>query len=290
MNKLATAEWASFVNAVLDETDEIARRYFKNHGQVATKADTSPVTEADRQIEQLIRRRIEAAYPDHSIIGEEQAAKKTASPYCWVIDPIDGTKAFIAGKPTFTTLIGLLYEGVPSYGIAAQPISKQRWSAVEAYQPEVPLPLWGRLGEGLDSVNRSSHAPTPTPTPVARVSDALPLRGVEFRGLNIATTSDGYFSALQLRALEQMTEQGTTITHGGDAYAYMMLTEGKGDAVFDVSFQPHDIIPLLPILQQAGLWVGFFENGQPTDKVSNNVVVSRNPELGHELREQLLGL
>ena len=256
MTEVPPEQFQAFVASVFNETDSIAKRYFNNHGDVDAKQDASPVNVADRVIEQLIREHIERAYPEHSIMGEEQADKQTASPHCWVIDPIDGTKAFIAGVPTFTTMIGLMHDDVPIYGAISQPIERRRWLSCEKYQPAAPI---GDLAEaGLAE-------------------------------LVCATTSDGYFSDKQLKALEHMEQQGAVIHHGGDAYAYMMLAEGKFDIVFDVGFQPYDVIPMLPILQEAGMWVGFFEDAKPSMRITNNVVVARSPDAGRAVLGLLLG-
>ena len=132
MSRLSQEElktYGAFASRLLDGAAEISLRYFGNHGAVDTKSDDSIVTIADREIEAFIRSQIEVAYPDHGIIGEEQGEKETDSAYQWIIDPIDGTKAFAAGYPTFCTLIGLLMDGEPVLGAVDQPVLKRRWAS-----------------------------------------------------------------------------------------------------------------------------------------------------------------
>ncbi|MCZ6482912.1 MAG: histidinol phosphate phosphatase, partial [Alphaproteobacteria bacterium] len=95
----------------------IIRRYFRTPVAVETKADTSPVTAADREAEAAMRERIETAYPDHGVIGEEFGPVRADAEFVWVLDPIDGTKSFISGKPLFGTLIGLVHDGAPILGV-----------------------------------------------------------------------------------------------------------------------------------------------------------------------------
>ena len=95
--------------------------YYENQIAFEAKADASPVTAADRECEAAIRRLIEARFPDHGIYGEEYGAKNTGADFVWVLDPIDGTNAFITGKPLFGTLIGLLKNGAPHLGVMDNP-------------------------------------------------------------------------------------------------------------------------------------------------------------------------
>ncbi len=112
-----------------DAAGEILRRAFRTDMAVENKADASPVTQADREVEAALRQLIEAAYPEHGIIGEEFGNVARAS-LQWVLDPIDGTQAFIAGQPTFTTLIALAKDGIPILGLIDQPMAKERWLGI----------------------------------------------------------------------------------------------------------------------------------------------------------------
>ena len=108
---------------------DIARSYFrKSKIGISCKNAKYLVTEADLKIENAIRKYLNTKYPDHSILGEEYGISSKKSDYLWVIDPIDGTTSFICGKPTFCTLIALLYKNKPILGLIDQPITQERWT------------------------------------------------------------------------------------------------------------------------------------------------------------------
>ena len=102
---------AAFAQELADSARTISLKYFRTNLTPYTKVDTSPVTIADRETETLLRERIDKNFPEHGILGEEFGAVRAESEYVWVLDPIDGTKSFVSGKPLFGTLIGLLYRG-----------------------------------------------------------------------------------------------------------------------------------------------------------------------------------
>src|SRR5690606_1647021 len=105
----------------------VTRQYFRTAVPRELKADNSPVTLADQETEQVLREMIREYYPQHGIHGEEWGIENADAALRWVVDPIDGTKAFLAGVPTFVTLIALCYEGVPVLGIIDQPILQETW-------------------------------------------------------------------------------------------------------------------------------------------------------------------
>ena len=124
-------ELISFANYLADEVEPIIKKYFRTRLAVDNKEDESPVTIADKKTELKIRDLIEKKYPDHGILGEEFEDKNINSEYLWVIDPIDGTRSFIAGHKDFGTLIALLYNKKPIIGIINCPIHNERWVGVE---------------------------------------------------------------------------------------------------------------------------------------------------------------
>lgn len=138
---MSTAELRDFASELADAAAEVIKPFFRSKLLVDTKADESPVTQADRAAEQAMRKLISQRYPYHEILGEEFGLSQEVRPkdesqsgYRWVLDPIDGTRAFITGKPTFGTLIALLHNGVPIIGIINQPISKEQWIGVAGEQ------------------------------------------------------------------------------------------------------------------------------------------------------------
>ena len=109
---------AAFADELAEAARAVTTKYFRTDVDADVKADASPVTIADQETEALIRQKIEATYPDHGIYGEEYGAVRTNAEFVWVLDPIDGTKSFITGKPMFGTLIGLLHAGRPVVGVS----------------------------------------------------------------------------------------------------------------------------------------------------------------------------
>ncbi len=110
-----------------DAAGVVARRYFRQPVDVEAKADQSPVTVADREAEAVMRELIEAEFPDHGIAGEEHGDVRTDAEYVWHLDPIDGTRSFISGKPVFGILVGLAHHGRPLLGVIDQPVNGERW-------------------------------------------------------------------------------------------------------------------------------------------------------------------
>jgi inositol-phosphate phosphatase/L-galactose 1-phosphate phosphatase/histidinol-phosphatase len=123
-------EFVALAERMADAAGAVARRYFRTPIAVDTKPDHSPVTIADRESEAAMRTLIAQDAPGHGIYGEEMGKADIDAEWVWVLDPIDGTKAFITGKPSFGTLIALLHRGTPVLGIIDQPIIGERWLGV----------------------------------------------------------------------------------------------------------------------------------------------------------------
>jgi histidinol phosphatase-like enzyme (inositol monophosphatase family) len=188
------------------------------------KADASPVTEADRGAEEAMRRILQAEVPRDGIAGEEFGYADGASGRQWVLDPIDGTTAFLAGRPIFGTLIALLVEGWPVLGVIDQPILRERWLGV-AGQPTTL--------NGAPVVTR--------PCPV--LSEAT-----------LATTGAHYFGdhdAEHFMALAARTDHKRMVM-GGDCYNYAMLATGQVDVVCESNLKLHDWAALVPVVEGAG--------------------------------------
>jgi fructose-1,6-bisphosphatase/inositol monophosphatase family enzyme len=125
----------SFACETADHARSITRRYFRQPLEVQRKADFSPVTQADRECELMIRQRIKQAYPTHGILGEEHGREGIENDFVWVLDPIDGTKSFISGNPLFGTMICLLHRWQPVLSIVDIPMLDERWTAVSSRAP-----------------------------------------------------------------------------------------------------------------------------------------------------------
>lgn len=240
---LATAHVAA------DAAGEILREYFGAKIEAESKADSSPVTRADREVEMAVHNILRNAFPEHGIIGEEFGVVNPDSEFQWVIDPIDGTKAFIAGKPTFTTLIALCYQDIPLLGIIDQAIKRERWAAAK---PFTPAPA------------RNSQTP--------------------FR---LATTSMDYFTQPQKMAFEKLRAQTSRITLNEDAYSYAMIAEGKMDVVIDAGMKPYDYLALVPIIEAAGGAISDWGSKPLTLQSQGDVVACANPALHSVILKEL---
>ena len=143
------------------EAGALARSYF-NRVPATRKADYSPVTQADLEIEQLLRERISARYPDHGIIGEEQGSGAVDQEFVWCLDPIDGTAAFVAGLPTWCVSIGLLRNGEPYLGVILLPLLDDcYWAHAHgaAFRNDQPIQVTTKKHiDGNDWMGVSSYA------------------------------------------------------------------------------------------------------------------------------------
>lgn len=196
-----------------------------------------PVTAADRAAEQVMRKLIKEHFPEHGIIGEEFANERADASCVWALDPIDGTKSFIAGMPAWGTLIGLLKDGVPVYGMMHQPFIRERFfgnGATAHYQ--------GPAGE------RRLLA-----RDCGRIEDAI-----------LFTTSPLLMSDDDRTAFGEVEQRVRLSRYGGDCYAYCMVAAGLVDLVIETGLQDHDVIALIPVIEGAGGIVTNWEGGPAT--------------------------
>lgn len=200
----------------------VTRRYFRAPIDIETKSDLTPVTIADREAEQVMRVLLEKARPSDGIIGEEFGAVRPEAPWQWVLDPIDGTKSFIAGRAIFGTLIALLKDGVPVLGIIDQPIVGDRWLGV-------------------------SGRPT--------LFNGAPVRTRECTTLAsalLATTSPEMFSGPEATAFESFRSGAAATLYGGDCINYGLLASGYIDLVIEANLKVYDYAALVPVIEGAG--------------------------------------
>lgn len=210
--------------SLADAAGKAIRPLFRSGIGVDDKADASPVTEADRAAEAAMRKLIEAESPRDGIIGEEYGEERTDASRVWVLDPIDGTTSFIAGRPIFGTLIALVQDGWPVLGVIDQPISGERWI--------------GQIGKP------TTFNGQPTKTRPARALDQMVL----------ATTSPHLFdehSAEHFVALAAKVAHRRLI-YGGDCYNYGLLASGHVDLVVESGLKLHDFAALVPVVEGAG--------------------------------------
>lgn len=232
-----------------DEAREIIKRYFRTRPAVDAKADASPVTIADREVERMMRERIEAAFPDHGIKGEEYGHRHPEAAWCWHLDPIDGTKSFLSGSLCFGSQIGLSFAGRPLLGLIDQPITGERWLAG-----------------------------SPRPTEL----NARPIRTSACRepATAILYTSDpACFEAPQWPGFERLRQAVGLTRYSHDCYAAGLLALGQVDLLVEANIYPYDIAAQIPVIEGAGGVVTDW-HGQPVDLEGRvSILAAANAEL-----------
>ena len=237
-----------------DAAGAVARRYFRTPMEVERKADESPVTRADREAEAAMRALIAAAYPEHGIIGEEHPDVRRGADYLWVLDPIDGTKAFISGKPSFGVLVALLHGGVPVLGVIDQPVTRERWV-------------------GIDGAGASLNGAATRTRPCAGVARAM-----------LYATSPEMFQGAHAAAFARVRDAAQFTRYGADCYAYGLLASGYVDLVVEASLRVHDYCALVPVIRNAGGIMSDWD-GQALGLESDGRVIAAGD--GHTYREAL---
>jgi inositol-phosphate phosphatase / L-galactose 1-phosphate phosphatase / histidinol-phosphatase len=219
----AAGDLLPFAGRLADVAGEVIRRYYRMPVAVESKPDASPVTIADREAELAMREVIRARYPEHGIEGEEFGAEREDAELVWHLDPIDGTKSFIIGRPLFGTLIGLSHRGRPLLGLVDQCISGERWIGV--------------MGGGT-SWNGEAVRVRPCPN----LGDAV-----------LGTTSPLMFAAgVEQAAFTRVQEAVRYPLFGGDCYTYGLLAMGFVDLVIETDLDAHDFMALVPVVEGAG--------------------------------------
>lgn len=224
----AMTEFEAFALELSRIAASVALPYFRAEFEQVNKGEQGtfdPVTEADRAAERAIRARINERYPEHGIIGEEYGNERDDADYVWILDPIDGTRAFISGLPVWTTLVSLRHEGTPIIGAIGQP-----------YIGEIFL--GGPSGARL--FNRDGERPLQTRKGVA-LSQALS-----------ATTDPDIFQGEDRAAWERIKASVRLARYGCDAYAYAMVADGRLDLVVESELKVWDWSALMPVVTAAG--------------------------------------
>jgi myo-inositol-1(or 4)-monophosphatase len=217
-----------------------------------------PVTEADRASEAVMRSRIKTTFPDHGIIGEEFGSEKPDAEFVWVLDPIDGTKAFISGLPLWGTLIGLTRNGHPAFGMMNQPYTKERF-----------------FGDGGAATLRTPAGDRPLKTRVcASLAEAT-----------LSCTSTTMFNAKELKSFQKVEKAARLTRFGYDCYAFCMVAAGFIDLVIESNLKPYDIVALIPIIEGAGGIVTTWDGGSP---VNGGAIIAAGDKRTHAAAMELL--
>ncbi len=254
----ALREFARFAETLADAARPCTLTRFRTRNDVENKSahGFDPVTEADRAAETALRALIGETYPDHGVEGEEWPDKPGRSPWTWLLDPIDGTRAYIIGAPTWTTLIGLAYEGRPVLGVIDQPFTDERWLgfADQAWRTH--------RGERRRLAVR----------PCARLSDAV----------MAATDPFAMFNPAEMGGFRLLQDAARLSRFGLDAYGYALLAEGGVDLVVEAGLKPFDICALVPIIEAAGGRVSDWSGRREPAWRGGRIIAAGDPRVHEE--------
>ncbi len=247
----------NFATELAWNAGRVTLRHFQTDIVAEIKSDNSPVTIADRESERLMRQMIEARYPHHSILGEEEGETRPGASFRWILDPIDGTKSFVAGVPMYAVLVGLERDGIPVVGAVAIPPLGEMLSAAQ--------------GEGCLWNGRVARV-----SQTARLSDAV-----------LSTTDVMHMTEYgRGDAFARLSGRARMVRGWGDAYGHILVATGRIDVMLDAVMSPWDCAALVPVLQEAG---GTFTDWQGTPTIYGGGAVSTNGALFDEVMQTIRG-
>ena len=212
-------------DAAADVSGAVIRPFFRAGVTAVSKSDKSPVTIADRTAEQALRAVLSERFPDHGILGEEFGVTNPGAGLRWVLDPIDGTRAFINGRPVFGTLIALLADGKPVLGVIDQPVTGERWIGAAGRTTRFRGSFGGQAGC----------------RPCASLAEA-----------ELSLTSDEVFSGDEKRRWGRLRDVARRYSYGGDCYAYGLVALGHIDVIAEATMNIWDWAALVPVVEGAG--------------------------------------
>lgn len=246
-------------NRLADAARPIILRHYRRGVAVDQKPDDSPVTVADRDSEAAMRQIIGETFPDHGMLGEEYGEDRADAEYVWVLDPIDGTKSFITGKPLFGTLIALCERGVPVVGLIDMPALGERWSGAD---------------------DRPA------------MFDGKPVRTRACADLSVAipyATSPLMFRGDDEASFARLTAATRPPMFGADCYAYAIVAAGWADIVVEAQLKPYDYCACVAVVNAAG-GVAVDWQGKPLGLHSGSrVLVGGDPRLINPALDRLCG-
>lgn len=215
-------DWVAFACHLADVARDMLLHGHDSHKSATLKPDRSFVTELDSAIEARLRKEIEATYPEHGIIGEEEKPSRAEAELTWILDPIDGTAPFIAGIPVYGSLIAFAIKGKPVIGIIDLPVTRQRWLGVSG-EPS-------RLNGEIISTRACA----------------------DLSGAILSASNPDFFSLQERPALEALKENTAWRIYGGCCMSYGLLACGRTDVAIDTRLQIYDYAPFVPIIEGAG--------------------------------------
>ena len=239
----------AFAVRLAEISGPIARRYFRRPLEVIDKSDATPVTIADREAEAAMRAEIARAFPAHGVVGEELGSERADAEFVWYLDPIDGTRSFIAGVPLFGTLIGLARAGRPYLGIIDHPALRERWIGV-AGRPTT--------FNGAPARCRAC----------ARIEDA-----------QLFSTDPALFEGSERAAFERVRQIARRVRYGADCYAYGLVASGWADLVVECDLDATDFMALAPVIDGAGGALRDWRGGAITPASNGQILAVGDPRL-----------
>lgn len=238
------------------------RPWFRASLAIERKGDESPVTAADRAAEQAMRAVLAEAFPSHGILGEEFGEDRPEASLQWVLDPIDGTKSFVTGRPTYGSLIALLADGVPVLGVMSQPSIGERWIGMRGRPTTFCSPIGGPA--------------------VARCRPCPALAEAQ-----LSVTTLDLFTPETRPRWERLAARAAQVTWGGDCYAHGLLALGLIDLVAETTYKIWDWAALVPIIEGAGGVITDWA-GRPLRPGADGSVLAAGDAALHEAARDLL--
>lgn len=244
--------FADFALSLRSRTRPLVRRWFRQEVPVEIKSDASPVTLCDKAVEAEIRRALAENFPDHGIFGEEEGESGLDRQHVWVIDPIDGTRAFITGVPTFGTLLALMENGQPILGMIDTPALDETWIA----------------GRGL---------------PTRFNSTLCTARRRPLKDAAVFTTTPDLYTGDNAVRWQRVSAAVQTVRYGVDCYAAGLVASGHADAMIEIGIKPYDVLALVPIIEGIGGKITDWQ-GRPLGlNGTGSLLAAATPELHAEL-------
>ena len=250
---LNLSEFIKFANLLADDASKISMKYFRKTLKIQNKDDESPVTIADKETEQTIREKIRKNYPNHGILGEEYEDENLNSEFIWVIDPIDGTRSFIAGHKDFGNLISLLHNNQPIIGIINCPAHNERWL-------------------GIKDVKTTCNGKNVLTSGIKKIENSY-----------LFTSGVYFYEPFFRKGFETLKGKTKYFRLGGDCYMYGMLSSGLIDIVIEDTLKAHDYMALINVVEGAGGKISD-KYGKPiTLQSDGSLIASSSSELHSEI-------
>jgi myo-inositol-1(or 4)-monophosphatase len=270
---MTAVDFAAFVERLAQVSGEVILPFFRTAIGAEDKSRGGvfdPVTEADRGAEAAMRRLIAQTFPAHGVIGEEYGQDRPEAEYVWVLDPIDGTKSFISGLPTWGTLIGLMHQGKPVYGMMAQPFTRERY-----------------FGDGKRARVRCLAPSRGDAPPNEWTTRGLRVRAcASLAEATVMTTNPSLFPVdRDLQAYRKVERAARLARYGGDCYAYCALAGGFVDLVVEANLKPYDVVALVPIVMGAGGAITTWDGGDAAN--GGRIIAAGDPRVHDEARRLL---